>query len=169
MLPLLNFLFCQVLFQYVFLSEHLGGSAKKLKAFFRGRSSIFIGRPEQCKAGVCNLTQTCPFAVFMVRAQQGCYGSEGLQLNPFAIHTVLLKAFPVQVPWENTFAYFRTKGLAELRCRMLRICFSNECCDVARIRRGETATSLSSLVHSSGGDAGWTVLLPKSIKWENTG
>lgn len=43
-LPLLNFLFCQVLFQYIFLSEHLGGSAEELKAFFRGRSSIFICR-----------------------------------------------------------------------------------------------------------------------------
>jgi len=34
------------LFQDVFLSEHLGGSAQKLKAFLRGRSSIFISRPE---------------------------------------------------------------------------------------------------------------------------
>lgn len=57
-------------------------------------------------------------------------------------------------------AHLRCRGLAELRCRMPWMCFSKECSESATMRSGDTASSLSSLVHSRGGEAGWTVLLP---------
>lgn len=78
------------------------------------------------------------------------------------------QVFPPPEPQENTFAYLRCRGLAELRCRMPWMCFSKECSDSATMRSGDTARSLSSLVHSRGGDAGWTVLLPHNSTRDST-
>lgn len=61
--------------------------------------------------------------------------------------------------------YFKNAGFATLRCKMLLICFSKESGASARIRRGDSATSISPWVQSRGGDAGWTVLLQN--KWQS--
>lgn len=98
---------------------------------------------------------------------QHCHAQGNVLFKQQLLNTPCSQVFPLQVPQEDTFAYLRCRGLAELRCRMPWMCFSKECSDSATMRRGDTVRSLSSLVHSRGGEAGWTVLLPHNSTGEN--